>query len=76
MSSTLQDIDVSRGVSHDYENEELEGYRKLRISGSSTVLTIPQEMLDAVGFEEGDQIRLSADFQGDEIRLRKAGDAK
>ena len=72
MSSTPESASVSRGVKIDYENEQLDGHRKLRESGSSVVLTIPQDMLDAVGFEPGDQIHLSADFQGDEIRLRKA----
>ena len=72
MSTAQEPAVVSRDVDLDFENEIAVGRRKLRKSGSSIVLTIPRGILDAVDFEVDDQIELEADFQGDEIRLRKA----
>lgn len=62
---------MGRKVEIDRENKKIRGTRTLRESGSSSVVTIPNEIIQAVGFENGDDIELEADMFGDEIRLRK-----
>lgn len=62
---------MGRKVEIDRENQMIRGTRTLRESGSSSVVTIPNEIIQAVGFENGDDIELEADMFGDEIRLRK-----
>lgn len=72
MSQSRQAPPMGRKVEIDRENQEIRATRDLRSSGGSTVLTIPDEILQSVGFEEGDQIEIQADMFGDEIRLRKS----
>lgn len=52
----------------------LEGVRKIRRSGGSSVVTIPQHMLAATHFEESDDVKLEADANGDEIVITHAQD--
>lgn len=65
---------MGRKVEIDRESQTIRATRDLRASGGSTVLSIPDEVLQSVGFEEGDQIGIEADMFGDEIRLRKRPD--
>lgn len=46
--------------------------RQLRQSGGSTVLTIPPEFIEFTAFEQGDDANLVADFDGDELVIRRA----
>ena len=45
------------------EENTVTGARTLRISGGSTVLTIPPEVLDVLEWEDGDDLRLEADYE-------------
>jgi antitoxin component of MazEF toxin-antitoxin module len=45
------------------EEKTVTGARTLRISGGSTVLTIPPEMLDVLDWEDGDDLTLKADYE-------------
>lgn len=63
---------MGRKVEIDRENQKIRATRSLRSSGGSTVLTIPDEVLQSVGFEEGDQIEIEAEMFGEEISLRKS----
>lgn len=62
---------MGNGVDVDPDEGVMRATRKLRISGGSTVISFPPEMLQSVGFEEGDELLLEADWGGDEIRLRR-----
>ena len=66
---------MSNRVSVDPEDGTITGVRKLRQSGNSTVLTIPQEVLDAVGFESGERVAITAEMQGDSITIKPRDDA-
>ena len=73
MSSTPELTHMGRRVQIDHDEQSIRAHRTLRSSGGSTVLTIPGEVLESVGFEPGDEIEIEAEMFGDEIRLRKAG---
>lgn len=66
---------MSNGVSIDPDEGTVTGIRKLHDSGNSTVLTIPQEVLDAVGMESGDQVSITAKVQGDTITIEPVEDS-
>ena len=65
---------MSNRVSIDPEEGTVTGIRKLHDSGNSTVLTIPQEILDAVGMESGEQVTITAAVQGDTITVKQVPD--
>lgn len=65
---------MSNRVSIDPEEGTVTGIRKLHDSGNSTVLTIPQEVLDAVGMESGDQVTITAEVQGDTITVEQVSE--
>lgn len=65
---------MGRKVEIDRENQKIRAARDLRSSGGSTVLSIPDEILQSVGFHEGDEMRIEAEMFGDEIRIRKIPD--
>lgn len=45
--------------------------RSLRRSGSSTVLTVPPEVLQALDLEAGDELEMVGSWEDDEITLRR-----
>lgn len=49
----------------------ISGSRSLRRSGSSMVLTMPPEMVQSLGWEPGADIEMVADWDSEEITLRK-----
>jgi len=57
-------------VDVDWEAGTVTATRRLRPSGGSTVLTIPPEVMSALGLEEGDDIVMVADRDAGEIRLQ------
>lgn len=65
---------MGRKVEIDRENQTIHATRDLRASGGSTVVSIPDEILQSVGFEQGDELEIEADMFGDEIRLRQVSD--
>ncbi|GAA1280275.1 hypothetical protein GCM10009646_79140 [Streptomyces aureus] len=65
---------MGRKVEIDRESQTIRATRSLRESGSSSVVTIPNEVIQSVGFEHGDNIAIEADMFGDEIRLRRVSD--
>ena len=71
MSVSVERLDVTRRVSYDRETDTFRGTRTLRDSGNSQILTIPPTLLEAVGFESGDEIELTASPDEGEIVLRK-----
>jgi len=55
--------DMGHRVQFNPEEKTVTGARTLRISGGSTVLTIPPEMLDVLDWEDGDDLTLKADYE-------------
>jgi len=45
--------------------------RQIRQSGGSTVVTIPPEFIEFAEFEQGDDVDLVADLDGDELIIRR-----
>jgi len=60
---------MGNSVDIDRDEGKMRATRTLRASGGSIVLTMPRELLDNVGFDEGDELVLEADMLGDEIKL-------
>jgi len=75
MSDTHKLAHMGHRVQIDRDEEMIRAQRDLRQSGGSTVLTIPNQVLESVGFESGDKIEIEAEMFGDEIRLRGSGDS-
>lgn len=65
---------MGNGVDVDPEEGVLRATRKLRSSGGSIVVSIPPQMLQAVSFEEDDDILLRCEWDGDEICLHPVED--
>jgi antitoxin component of MazEF toxin-antitoxin module len=65
---------MGNGVDVDPDENVMRASRKLRQSGGSLVVSLPPEMLQSVGFEEGDELVLEAEWAGDTICLRKVDD--
>lgn len=76
MGATQALTHMSNGVDVDPETNTIRGERKLRESGNSVVLTIPREILSAVGFTPDDRVEISAEMGGDEIVIRELGEAE
>jgi len=62
---------MGNGVDIDPDEGVMRASRALRKSGGSTVVSLPPEMLQSVGFGEGDELLIEADWGGDEIRLQR-----
>lgn len=62
---------VSDRVRFDKDGQRMIATRKLRQSGSSMVVSIPPQILDASGLEAGDELAIVADVQGHEIVLSR-----
>jgi len=60
---------MGNSVDIDREEGKMRATRTLRQSGGSIVLTMPRELLDNVGFEDGDELVLEADMLGDELTV-------
>jgi len=43
--------------------------RSLRASGSSTVLTVPPEILQSLDWQQGDTVEIQADWDAGEVTL-------
>ena len=65
---------MSNGVKIDPSENTVTGVRKVRESGNSVVLTIPSEVLDAVGILPGDKVSISAKLNGEEVTIRPVED--
>jgi hypothetical protein len=63
MSTTEVLPDMGYRVQFNPEENTVTGTRPLRISGGSTVLTIPPEILDVLEWEDGDNLTLEADYE-------------
>lgn len=59
-------------VSIDPEAGEIRAIRRLRESGNSVVLTIPRQVLDGAGLEEGDDVLITAEMGRGEFRVEAA----
>lgn len=58
-------------VTFDGERNEVKEDRPLRTSGGSVVVSIPPQVLEAVGADAGNEITVAADLDGsDTIELR------
>jgi len=55
-------------LSVDTETEQLSEDRTLRKSGNSVVCSLPPELLEAVGMEQGDEVKVWARF-GEQGRI-------
>ena len=60
-------------IEFDREREKPYAERKVRRSGGSTGITLPQPLLDVVGLERGDLARLDVTDEEDGIVIRSAG---
>jgi len=58
-------------VTVDPDNGEVRATRTIRKSGNSTAVVIPPELLDAAGFELGDDVDLVCDFDTGEVSMRR-----
>ena len=63
MSTTEVLSNMGHRVQFNPEENTVTGARTLRVSGGSTVLTIPPEMLDVLEWEEGDDLSLEANYE-------------
>lgn len=64
-------------VDVDLEEGTVTATRNLRESGGSTVLTIPPEVMDAIGVGSGDELVMVADHDSQRITIEKRpGDAE
>lgn len=63
---------MSMSVDINPQTKTVTATRSLRASGSSTVLTIPPEVLQSLGWDEGEELRLVADWGDEEITLKPA----
>lgn len=61
-------------VDVDKTEQEIRGVRALRHSGNSTVLSIPPEVLQFAGLEQGDEVAIVTKFDGGSIELRPVHD--
>ena len=59
------DVDV------DTELQEMRAERTVQKSGNSTVVPLPPAILREAGFNLGDEVNVTASFDGQEIRIRK-----
>lgn len=57
-------------VDVDTDDQTLRAERPVRKSGNSKVISLPSRILQEAGLDEGDNVDVSIDFQGDEITLR------
>lgn len=62
---------MGNGVDIDREDEVMRATRTVRRSGGSMVVTVPREMLENVGWEEGDDVILEAEMLGDQICIKE-----
>lgn len=58
-------------VDVDLEEGTVTATRNLRESGGSTVLTIPPEVMDAIGVGPGDELVMVADHDSQQITIEK-----
>lgn len=61
---------MGNSVEIDWDEGRVTAVRKLRSSGSSTVLTIPPEVYESVGLQEDDQVEIVADMENGKITLQ------
>jgi antitoxin component of MazEF toxin-antitoxin module len=59
-------------VSVDPEDSTVSATRTIRSSGNSTVLTIPPQLLEAIGLEVSDEVRLVAHMDTGELVIKAA----
>ena len=52
------------------QTKTVEAGRQLRRSGSSFVVTLPPELIQALDWAQGDNLRLSADWDSGELVIR------
>ncbi|AXR78973.1 AbrB/MazE/SpoVT family DNA-binding domain-containing protein [Natrarchaeobaculum sulfurireducens] len=72
MALAQKSLDMGNSVEIDWEQGTVTAERKLRSSGNSTVLTIPEEVYQSIGLCEGQQVEIVADKNEDVIRIRSA----
>lgn len=61
-----------RRMAQNTMEDKIRRTRQLRQSGGSTVVTIPPEFIEFTEFEQGDDVDLVADLDGDELVIRRA----
>jgi antitoxin component of MazEF toxin-antitoxin module len=59
-------------VTIDPEDSTVSATRTIRSSGNSTVLTIPPQLLEAIGLEVSDEARLVAHMDTGELAIKAA----
>jgi len=60
----------------DPDDGTVTGDRPIRRSGRSTVVTLPSQVLEAAGIEEGDNVEVVAKMDGSgKVTLRKSNNA-
>lgn len=69
MSNTKILPDMGYRVQFHPDDNIVAGVRTLRDSGGSTVLTIPPEILDVLEWDDGDDLRLEADYEDGNITV-------
>lgn len=66
---------MGNSVEIDWEQGTVTAERKLRSSGNSTVLTIPEEVYQSIGLQEGHQVEIVADKNDDVIRIQSVDES-
>lgn len=61
---------MSNGVDVDRETNTIFGYRKLRESGDSLVVTIPREVVAAAGLDVDEFVSISANMDDNQVIIR------
>ena len=59
------------GIEVDPTNHTISATRSLRSAGASLTLTVPPAVLDSIGAEEGDELRLVAHMDSGVIEVSK-----
>lgn len=67
---------MSASIEIDRDELTIDGERTIRDAGNSAALTIPPEILQGTGLEQGDTVRLTADMQEGTIVVQRAGGDK
>ena len=65
---------MSTRVEIDREALTITGERSIRDAGNSAALTIPPEILQGTGLEQGDKVVLEADMEEGTIVVKRAPD--
>jgi antitoxin component of MazEF toxin-antitoxin module len=65
---------MSMAIDIDPDTNTVRAERSLRSSGSSTVISFPPQILQALNLEVNDDVEIVADWEKDEIRIKKVVD--